>query len=91
MTQWNTTANNIFVKRYNGKNNFMTPNIVTRQIVHGFAYELSSGSGIGVGTKLYGVTVLDIKGADTGLNEVFDTLAQAEVYIANGFKNAEVA
>lgn len=86
MTQY---ADNIFRVRYNGKNNFMTPNIIERKIKDGRVYELSSGDGLSLGSKLFGVTVLNPDGTDSGLNEVFDNETEARSYIDSGFKGEE--
>jgi len=75
------SAQQIIRKQYKGNRNFMTPNkLKVGKINSNVAFELSTGSGLGHGNKLYGVTVVSA-------NKKGETKAQYDISKAFGNKN----
>lgn len=72
----------LFNAFYKGRNNFMTPTVISIKTVGHYAVELSSG--IGMNGKIYGVTVLDFLTKDTtGLSQLFHSEGEAKEYITS--------
>ncbi len=87
------TASEIIRRKYKGNKNFMTPNkLKVGKVNKNVAYELSSGSGLGHGNRLYGVSVVSANPKTlktTALHKkskAFGSKNEAEAYI-NKLKN----
>lgn len=82
------TAREAIRKEYGKSRNFMTPNLVRYGKINPTrAYELSWGSGLEPGTRLYGVSVVDIDENGetkrrTDLSNSFPSILLAERYIS---------
>jgi len=85
------TASEIIRRKFKGQRNFMTPTkLKVGKLNPNVAYELSTGSGLGHGNRLYGVTVVSAgKSGKTNsqhnLSKAFGNKNEAEAYI-NGLK-----
>ena len=81
------SASEIIRRKYKGQKNFMTPHkLKVAKINKNVAYELSTGSGLGHGNKLYGVSVVSAgKGGKTTAlydkSKAFGSKNEAEAYI----------
>jgi len=76
-----------FFHVYKGQQNFMTPRREQPLAVKdGYVYEIASGEGMR-GQPIFGVSVVSLDGQRMPkLNGLFDTLADAREYVADGFK-----
>ncbi len=80
------TANQIFRAEYGTGKNFMTPDVLERELLDGGAYELSQGRGI-EGERIWGVTVIHVlpdgstKRSGTDLSKMFHSRSKARQYI----------
>ena len=86
------TASEIIRRKYKGNKNFMTPHkLKVGKLNPNVAYELSTGSGLGAGNRLYGVTIVSANksgktSAQYKLSKAFHNKNEAEAYI-NKLKN----
>ncbi len=87
------TASEIIRRKYKGNKNFMTPNkLKVGKVNKNVAYELSSGSGLGQGNRLYGVRVVSANPKTLKTTKLykkskaFGSKNEAEAYI-NKLKN----
>ena len=71
----------VFFGQFGESTNFMSPEVVSYQIVGRFAVELYRGAGFTPGTSIYGVTVLELDGRRTDLSQSFGTDAEATAYL----------
>ena len=65
------TARQVFRDVFGDEPNFMTPNLVKLETIGDYIVEVSEGSGLEPGTRLYGVTVLELDGTRTDLSRSF--------------------
>ena len=72
-------ANRIFQERFKGQPNFVTPYIIARGMIGGYAVELSGGEIFG--DRVFGVTVLTSDGGDTNLSGSFPSQELAAKHI----------
>ena len=82
------SASEIIRQQYKGHKNFMTPHKVkVGKINPNVAFELSTGSGLGHGSKLYGVTVVSMNKKtwkttpQYNISKAFGSKNEAEAYI----------
>ena len=81
------TASEIIRRKFKGNKNFMTPHkLKVGKLNSNVAFELSTGSGLGHGNTLYGVTVVSAnKSGKTrqqyDLSKAFGNKNEAEAYI----------
>lgn len=86
------SASEIIRRQYKGSKNFMTPTkLKTGKINKNVAFELSTGSGLGHGNRLYGVSVVSVNKngrtkAQYDISKAFGSKNEAEAYI-NRLKN----
>jgi len=86
------TASEIIRRKYKGNRNFMTPTkLKVGKLNSNVAFELSTGSGLGHGNRLYGVSVVSankhgVTKAVYDKSKAFGNKNDAEAYI-NKLKN----
>ena len=75
-------AQRIFLEKFGESTNFMSPTVVSYQIVGECAVEISKGSTIMGAGEIFGVTVLELDGRRTDLSKSFHSHAGALRYVA---------